>query len=61
MSVPKVKHVRASVVRGGGGNSHDVEDGHWIDDHVSTPMARYPADLDAFAEVHTSMATEPEA
>jgi L-rhamnonate dehydratase len=34
MSVPKVKHVRASVVRGGGGDYHDVEDGHWIDDHV---------------------------
>ena len=41
MNVPKVKHVRASVVRGGG-DYHDVEDGHWIDDHVSTPMARYP-------------------
>jgi len=25
MSVPKVKHVRASVVRGGGGYYHDVE------------------------------------
>ncbi len=42
MSVPKVKHIRASVVRGGGGDYHDVEEGHWIDDHVSTPMARYP-------------------
>ena len=42
MNVPKVKHVRASIVRGGGGDYHDVEDGHWIDDHVSTPMARYP-------------------
>ena len=34
MNVPKVKHVRASVVRGGGGDYHDVEDGHWIDDHA---------------------------
>lgn len=42
MSVPKVKHVRASVVRGGGGDYHDVDDGHWIDDHIATPMARYP-------------------
>jgi hypothetical protein len=42
MSVPKVNHVSASVVRGGGGDYHDVEDGHWIHDHVSTPMARYP-------------------
>ena len=31
MSVPRVKHVRASVVRGGGGDYHDVEDGYWID------------------------------
>ena len=42
MGVPKIKHVRASIVRGGGGDYHDVEGGHWIDDHVSTPMARYP-------------------
>src|SRR5436190_8405791 len=42
MSVPKIKHVRASVVRGGGGDYHDVEDGHWIDDHIATPMSRYP-------------------
>jgi len=42
MSVPKIRHVRASVVRGGGGDYHDVQDGHWIDDHVATPMARYP-------------------
>ena len=42
MSVPTIKHIRASVVRGGGGDYHDVEDGHWIDDHVATPMARYP-------------------
>jgi len=42
MSVPRIRHVRASVVRGGGGDYHDVEDGHWIDDHVATPMARYP-------------------
>src|SRR2546421_723676 len=42
MSVPTVKHVRASVARGGGGDYHDVEGGHWIDDHVATAMARYP-------------------
>jgi L-rhamnonate dehydratase len=42
MSIPKVKHVRASVVRGGGADYHDVDDGHWIDDHIATSMARYP-------------------
>lgn len=42
MSVPRVRQVRASVVRGGGADYHDQGEGHWIDDHVSTPMARYP-------------------
>ncbi|HEX2800592.1 MAG TPA: L-rhamnonate dehydratase, partial [Phenylobacterium sp.] len=42
MSVPKIRHVRASVVRGGGGDYHDVGAGHWIDDHIATPMSRYP-------------------
>ena len=42
MSIPKVKHVRASVVRGGGADYHDQGAGHWIDDHIATPMARYP-------------------
>src|SRR6185312_376173 len=42
MSVPRIRHVRAFVVRGGGADYHDQAGGHWIDDHVSTPMARYP-------------------
>ena len=42
MAMPTIKHVRASVVRGGGADYHDQPDGHWIDDHISTPMARYP-------------------
>ena len=42
MSLPKIKHVRAFVVRGGGADYHDQADGHWIDDHIATPMARYP-------------------
>lgn len=41
-----VKQVRALVVRGGseggGADYHDVGAGHWIDDHVATPMGRYP-------------------
>jgi len=42
MAMPTIKHVRASVVRGGGADYHDQAAGHWIDDHISTPMARYP-------------------
>lgn len=42
MGLPKIKHLRAYVVRGGGADYHDQGDGHWIDDHISTPMARYP-------------------
>ncbi|HZQ39859.1 MAG TPA: hypothetical protein VFA87_03670, partial [Rhizomicrobium sp.] len=42
MSFPKIKQVRASVVRGGGADYHDQAGGHWIDDHIATPMARYP-------------------
>lgn len=30
------------MVRGGGADYHDQNDGHWIDDHIATPMARYP-------------------
>jgi L-rhamnonate dehydratase len=42
MSVPTIKHVRAFTVRGGGADYHDQGEGHWIDDHISTPMSRYP-------------------
>lgn len=42
MRLPTVKQVRAYVVRGGGADYHDQGDGHWIDDHIATPMARYP-------------------
>jgi L-rhamnonate dehydratase len=41
MGTPTIRAVRAFVVRGGGGDYHDQAGGHWIDDHVSTPMARY--------------------
>ena len=37
-----IKHVRAFVLRGGGADYHDQGDGHWIDDHISTPMSKYP-------------------
>jgi L-rhamnonate dehydratase len=46
MTVPIIKCVRALVRQGepggGGGDCHDQQGGHWIDDHVATPMARYP-------------------
>jgi L-rhamnonate dehydratase len=42
MTTPTIKHVRAFTVRGGGGDYHDQSGYHWIDDHVATPMARYP-------------------
>ncbi|MEJ3746725.1 L-rhamnonate dehydratase [Actinomycetes bacterium KLBMP 9797] len=42
MGVPRIRQVRAFTVRGGGGDYHDQAAGHWIDDHIATPMARYP-------------------
>ena len=41
MTGPRIRQVRASVVRGGGADYHDQGEEHWIDDHVSTPMAKY--------------------
>lgn len=38
-----IRQVRAYVVRDGGGDYHDQKQGHWIDDHIATPMAKYPA------------------
>src|SRR6476646_6424444 len=42
MSMPTIRQVRTFTVRGGGADYHDQGAAHWIDDHVSTPMARYP-------------------
>ncbi|HUH63340.1 MAG TPA: L-rhamnonate dehydratase [Terracidiphilus sp.] len=39
----KIRDVRAYFVRGGGADYHDQARDHWIDDHIATPMARYPA------------------
>ncbi|RZF64985.1 L-rhamnonate dehydratase [Sphingomonas populi] len=41
-SLSKIKHVRAFTVRGGGADYHDQGEGHWIDNHIATPMSRYP-------------------
>lgn len=42
-SSQRVREVRAHVVRGGGADYHDQGSRHWIDDHIATPMAKYPA------------------
>lgn len=42
MASQKIREVRAFVYRGGGGDYHDQGSGHWIDDHIATPMAKYP-------------------
>jgi L-rhamnonate dehydratase len=38
----RISQVRAYTVRGGGADYHDQSSGHWIDDHIATPMAKYP-------------------
>src|SRR6516225_8014934 len=42
MSMPTIRQVRAFTVRGGGADYHDQGADHWIDDHVATPMSKYP-------------------
>jgi L-rhamnonate dehydratase len=37
-----IAHVRAYTVRGQGADYHDQGTGHWIDDHIATPMSVYP-------------------
>jgi L-rhamnonate dehydratase len=37
-----IKQVRAYTLRGGGADYHDQAPGHWIDDHIATPMSMYP-------------------
>ena len=37
-----IKHIRAYTVRGGGADYHDQDGDHWIDDHIATPMSKYP-------------------
>ena len=42
MAMPTIKHLRAYTVRGGGADYHDQQGDHWIDDHIATPMSKYP-------------------
>ncbi|QPZ38912.1 L-rhamnonate dehydratase [Paramicrobacterium chengjingii] len=37
-----IRQVRAYTLRGGGADYHDQQRGHWIDDHIATPMSVYP-------------------
>src|SRR5918996_956540 len=39
--MPTIKYVRAFTLRGGGADHHDQSAGHWIDDHIATPMSKY--------------------
>lgn len=41
--IPTIKQVRAFTLKGGGADYHDQSDGHWIDDHIATPMSKYKA------------------
>jgi L-rhamnonate dehydratase len=43
MTKTTIRQVRAYVVHDGGGDYHDQKPGHWIDDHIASPMAKYPA------------------
>ncbi len=42
MSMNRIREVRAYAFRGGGGDYHDQGASHWIDDHIATPMAKFP-------------------
>ncbi len=42
MAIPTIRQLRAFTVRGGGADYHDQGTGHWIDDHIATPMSKYP-------------------
>ena len=39
---PKIKHIRAFTIRGGGADYHDQGADHWIDERIATPMSKYP-------------------
>jgi L-rhamnonate dehydratase len=41
MTQTTIRQIRAFYVQGGGADYHDQEQGHWIDDHIATPMAKY--------------------
>lgn len=42
MTEPRITQIRAYTVRGGGADYHDQCGDHWIDNHIATPMSKYP-------------------
>jgi L-rhamnonate dehydratase len=40
--MPTIIRVSAFTLRGGGADYHDQGGNHWIDDHIATPMSKYP-------------------
>jgi len=42
MTSTRIRAVRASFAQGGGADYHDQSRNHWIDDHIATPMGKYP-------------------
>lgn len=42
MRAPRISSVRAYTASGGGADYHDQTGKHWIDDHIASPMSRYP-------------------
>ncbi len=42
MGMPTIGHIRAFTLRGAGTEYHDQGRAHRIDDHIATPMSRYP-------------------
>lgn len=43
-TTPTIAAVRAYLpASSGGADYHDQPSGHWIDDHIASPMAKYPA------------------
>ena len=48
MKLPKIQNIKAYFLGGalgdkhsGGGDYHDQDNTHWIDDHIATPMSKY--------------------
>ncbi|NBR09263.1 MAG: L-rhamnonate dehydratase [Opitutaceae bacterium] len=41
-NMPTIIRVSAFTLRGGGADYHDQGGNHWIDDHIATPMSKYP-------------------
>jgi len=47
MPPTRIRNIRAFYLQGGGADYHDQPRDHWIDDHIATPMSKYPAYRDS--------------